>query len=109
VSERPISRAWKIRLNETKLYDRISLSGLISGQNLYLEPLIGPIYITGAIEYPLTGNILGYTGIYITGTYCDDVFTSSGDIALDINLNYLCKNRMNLTLIPKKRKSVTFK
>jgi hypothetical protein len=75
--------------NETKLYDRISLSGLISGQNLYLEPLIGPIYITGAIEYPLTGNILGYTGIYITGTYCDDVFTSSGDIALDINLDYL--------------------
>ena len=75
--------------NETKLYDKIDLSGLITGYDYYLIPLLGDIYVTGAVEYELTGLILGYTGLYITGTYCDNIFTLSGGVNFDINSDYL--------------------
>jgi hypothetical protein len=75
--------------NSQILYQQVPVSGLISGTYITAIPLTGITYITGTREIVLSGILSGFSGIYITGQVCDNIFNITGDILYDINKSYL--------------------
>ena len=71
------------------LYEQVPLSGRISGNNLIYRELTGTLFITGAIEIPLTGFISGSGLASVTGEICDTIFTLTGAAFYDIDKDYL--------------------
>lgn len=75
--------------NSNEIYEEIAVSGLISGNYITIQALTGIQYITGAKEIYLTGTLSGYSGVYVTGEICNNIFIVSGDVLYDIDNNYL--------------------
>jgi hypothetical protein len=75
--------------NPKDFYEQIPLSGLISGNYSTVTALTGTLFITGAIDIPLTGFISGSGLIEVTGEVCDTIFTLTGEALYDVDLNYL--------------------
>jgi len=75
--------------NSQILYQQVPVSGLISGTYITAIALTGITYITGTREIVLSGTLSGFSGIYITGQVCNNIFNITGDILYDIDKSYL--------------------
>ena len=71
------------------LYEQVPVSGSISGNYSIVTPLTGTLFITGAIDIPLTGFISGSGLVSVTGEVCDTIFTLTGGALYDVDINYL--------------------
>jgi len=75
--------------NQTEIFTKIPLSGLITNNYIFRKELTGLIITTGFTQSPLTGNITGSTQIYVTGQICNSIFIKTGIDAFEKDLNYL--------------------
>jgi hypothetical protein len=75
--------------NSTEIFEKIPLSGRLSGTIDVTIPLYGTVFSTEYVEIVLSGLLSGYILVPVTGQVCNDRIISTDGFTSLTDLNYL--------------------